>query len=130
MPKGKKRSQADYEREAIKAVQRFKRKYGDTAIKASINDARWIEFLKEIGVQTVEASFWSDVQDRMKILAPPQRPEEKATQRQTRRELSIPKGILDDYNADIARFNIYSKPIIAYRDKATGRFISSKVFYQ
>lgn len=123
MPKGQKRAESDYEREAINAVKRFRRKYGDAALRSAANIDDWRDFLDSIGVKTGDTEFWDRVlnktQDTLNLkpktdMPPkPKKPSELPT---------LPSSIVEDYGASVTRFNRSGKPYVGYRDNTTGRF--------
>ena len=94
MPKGRKRTEAEYEREIEEAAKRIKKhKEGLTSARDS---EEWLEFLQDKGITTTDSKegqdFWEKVRDKMPVM---QRREERKTGYEELREAGIP--------ADIAR---------------------------
>jgi len=124
MPKGRKRTDADYDRETEEAAKRMN-KYPEH-LRSARNSKTWSDFLVNIGVkeEIVESKsgsvFWDKVRDRVQ-----------------EREMPISYRQAAEHGADIET-NYYrdtkgritktdtGKPVFIYRNMETGRFVSKE----
>ena len=65
MPKGKKRTEAEYEKEIEEASKRMKKHHEFLASAQS--SPEWQAFLEDIGIETYKADFWEDVRINVNI---------------------------------------------------------------
>lgn len=112
MPKGRKRTSEDYEREIEEAAKRMQ-KYPEH-LRAARDSDEWLEFLNGIGVGTTDTrqgqDFWESVRDKMYM-----------------REVGFSVKRLAELNSEVYNWvSSKGKSVIQYRDKETGRFISYK----
>lgn len=120
MPKGRKRTQADYDKEVLEAVKRMK-KYPEHLRSARDNDT-WIEFLNNHDVWTTDTKqgqdFWERVRQELRPTPIPI-------------QFGITQRQLDEANARLELYKriLKSRQAIireVYRNKETGRFVSKK----
>lgn len=112
MPKGKKRTNEEYEKEIEEAAKRMK-KYPEH-LKAARYSSEWVEFLSNIGIGTTESKegsdFWEKVRNKVNI-----------------HEHGLSVRRMAELNVEPFHWTSKTgKPVNQYRDKETGRFISRK----
>lgn len=118
MPKGgRKRTQAEYEKEIEDAIKRF-RKYPDRLQYAGSSE-EWQEFLQDIGVypHTIAAGddFWEQVRQGVEIDA--------RMDFETTYTDYIPESDYIDYGISVEHYTTKTgKEVTRYRDINTGRF--------
>lgn len=145
MPKGRKRTQAEYEKEIEEAAERMKKK--PEHLKSAKDNATWLEHLENIGVTTTGTkqgqSFWEKVRNKIvptrpRYTEPYVNPKTKqVSYRDSKgrfasyKSLGIPKRAKPVRQEPTLRqlaeerVYIYKNPKtmqVSYRDSETGRF--------
>lgn len=143
MPKGRKRTQADYDKEIIDAARRMRKR--PEHLRAARNNQSWFEFLEniDIGIDTPQrVNFWREVRNEVNnqiISEAKQRAterEKKITRSRASGQLIHSKRTIELYNAEVitayrdakGRFTSKKtdKPAYSYRNTITGKFMSPK----
>ena len=108
MPKGRKRTTEEYEREIEEAAKRMK-KHPEFLRSARTSD-EWQDFLQDIGVTTYKADFWESVRDKVYI-----------------KEVGFTQRRLDEERVSYEQYVRSSgKTQTIFRSNETGRFVSPK----
>lgn len=133
MPKGgKKRTNAEYEKEIADAVKRFK-KYPER-IKSANDSDDWIEFLKSVGIyeNSIEAGsdFWERVReatliDTQSIIGGHSRRSMISSLYKVAKNASV---YIDTYESGSVYREVYSGYRAVHRDMKTGRFTKKPEF--
>ena len=125
MPKGgRKRTQAEYEKEIIEAAKRIQ-KYQE-ALKSARQSETWFDFLTDIGVNSdiLESKqgkdFWNDVARNITGKEPAVHP----TARQVAEANSQVEQVR--YKREFKGGRIGNVSYTVFRNKTTGRFVSAK----
>ena len=121
MPKGK--GQRDYEREIDEASKRMKKH--PEYLRSARDSNEWVEFLSNIGIepQIIESKtgmdFWEKVRSKISER------ELRFTVRELQERNVAP---VVTYRSTKGKFTkvITDKPVVSYRNKETGRFVSRK----
>lgn len=92
MPKGRKRTQADYEREIEEAAKRIKKHR--EGLEAARDSQDFLDFLDSIGITTIDSSagqdFWENVRQKMPAVV---RQAERRKSYGELREIGVPAKI-------------------------------------
>ena len=71
MPKGRKRTQKEYENEIEEAAKRMQKH--PESLESARNSGAWLDFLDDIGIRTIVnrpgLDFWKQVRDKMPVKA-------------------------------------------------------------
>ena len=124
MPKGKKRTAEDYEREIEEAAKRVQ-KYPEH-LRSARTSSIWNDFLVDIGVkpEIVKSKSGNDFWDKVR-----NRVEEKElgiTYRQAAEHgADIETGIFRDAKGKFTK-EVTDRPVVLFRSMETGRFVSRK----
>ena len=125
MPKGKKRTAEDYEREIEEAAKRMQKE--PEHLKAARHNRSWLIFLDSIGVNPNSTrtekgqGFWEDVRNKV------QEKELGITYRQVAEHgADIETGIFRDAKGRFTKEAEGNIPVVLFRNMETGRFVSRK----
>ena len=125
MPKGKKSTAEEYERDIEEAANRMK-KYPEH-LRSARTSGIWKDFLLDIGVSEKivksksGSDFWDKVRNRVEM------EELGITYRQAAEHgADIETGIFRDAKGRFTKEAEGNTPVISYRSMATGKFVSRK----